>query len=104
MADELDRVVNETGMERRTFMRRLITGTVFAAPVVASFAMGGIDAASASAAPPVAPCVNTNTTQLEPAPVLNYNQPESFIERDLEKLERLLFNANSSPFGGFFPH
>jgi hypothetical protein len=49
MADELDGVIDSTDMVRRTFMRRLVTGTVFAAPVVASFAMAGVEAASAAA-------------------------------------------------------
>jgi hypothetical protein len=49
MADELDGVIDSTGMVRRTFMRRLVTGTAFAAPVVASFAMAGVEAASAAA-------------------------------------------------------
>ena len=49
MADELDGVIDSTGMVRRTFMRRLVTGTVFATPVVASFAMAGVEAASAAA-------------------------------------------------------
>ncbi|MGD1051010.1 MAG: hypothetical protein ABR947_08070 [Solirubrobacteraceae bacterium] len=49
MADDLDGVIDSTGMARRTFMRRLVTGTVFATPVVASFAMAGVEAASAAA-------------------------------------------------------
>ena len=47
MADDLDGVIESTGMARRTFMRRLVTGAVFAMPVVASFAMAAMEAASA---------------------------------------------------------
>jgi hypothetical protein len=72
MADDLDGVIEETGMGRRTFMRRLVTGTVFAVPVVASFAMGGIDAAAASAH---TPCLNANQTVVRP--VINPNQTQT---------------------------
>jgi hypothetical protein len=72
MADDLDGVIEQTGMGRRTFMRRLVTGTVFAVPVVASFAMGGIDAAAASAH---TPCINPNQTILRP--VINPNQTQN---------------------------
>jgi hypothetical protein len=65
MTDELDGVISETGIVRRTFMRRLVTGTVFAAPVVASFAMGGIEAASSAASERSAgvPLGNANQTE-----------------------------------------
>jgi hypothetical protein len=72
MADELDGVIDSTGMVRRTFVRRLVTGTVFATPVVASFAMAGVEAASAAAHDrhPGPPQGNANQTQ-----IINPNQP-----------------------------
>lgn len=76
MADDLDGVIEETGMARRTFMRRLVTGSVFAVPVVASFAMSGIEAASASAKGqyPGGPMGGANQT----IAIGNGNQPQQF--------------------------
>ena len=65
MADELDRVVEEAGIGRRAFLRRMLVGTAFATPVVASFAMGGVAAASPRPGSPIAPQLpfcNSNTT------------------------------------------
>ena len=80
MADELDGVIDSTGMVRRTFVRRLVTGTVFATPVVASFAMAGVEAASAAAHDrhPGPPQGNPNQTQIinpNQTQIINPNQP-----------------------------
>ncbi len=99
MADDLEGVIEETGMGRRTFMRRLVTGTVFAAPVVASFAMGGIDAASASPRRPIAPFCNSNLTTT----IHNANQNQNPFEEVFEFFERLICNSNSSEFGRLYP-
>jgi hypothetical protein len=67
MADELDRVVEEAGIGRRAFLRRMLVGTAFATPVVASFAMGGVAAANPRPGSPIAPLLpfcNSNTTVL----------------------------------------
>jgi hypothetical protein len=44
MDDDLDRVIESAGHDRRTFLRRLVVGSAFAVPVVASFSMSGIQA------------------------------------------------------------
>jgi hypothetical protein len=67
MADDLDRVVEEAGIGRRTFLRRMLVGTAFATPVVASFAMSGIAAATPHPGSPIAPILpfcNNNTSMI----------------------------------------
>ena len=44
MGDDLDRVIESAGHDRRTFLRRLVVGSAFAVPVVSSFSMAGIQA------------------------------------------------------------
>jgi hypothetical protein len=39
-----DRAVEAVGPDRRTFVRRLVVGSAFAVPVVASFSMAGVQA------------------------------------------------------------
>jgi hypothetical protein len=41
LSEHLERAV---GPDRRTFVKRLVVGTAFAAPVVASFTMSGVGA------------------------------------------------------------
>jgi hypothetical protein len=76
MADELDRVAEETGIGRRAFLRRMLIGTAFATPVVASFAMGGVASASpphgGSPLAPLMPWCNSN--QNNDVLLRNYNQ------------------------------
>ena len=50
MSEEpIDDVVNRVGTDRRTFVRRLMVGTAFAAPVVSSFAMSTLSTRVAAA-------------------------------------------------------
>ena len=98
MADDLDGVIGQTGMGRRTFMRRLVTGTVFAAPVVASFAMGGIDAATASAH---TPCGNPNQTVLQPVINRNQNRNGDHDRDDFSGYGRGIWNPNQPSIGQY---
>ena len=82
MADELDRVVEEAGIGRGAFLRRMLVGTAFATPVVASFAMGGVAAASPRPGSPIAPLLpfcNSNTTVIR---VANTNTAAGFFENE----------------------
>jgi hypothetical protein len=48
--EELDReVLERVGMNRRGFIKRVVLGTAFASPVIASFSMSGLSASSAQA-------------------------------------------------------
>jgi hypothetical protein len=48
--EELDRdVLERVGVNRRDFVKRIVLGTAFASPVIASFSMSGLSAASAAA-------------------------------------------------------
>jgi hypothetical protein len=97
MADELDGVIDSTGIVRRTFMRRLVTGTVFATPVVASFAMAGVEAASAAAHDhyPGHPQGNPNQTQ-----IINPNQPCGPQSPIGNPNQTQFWNPNPGQFGG----
>jgi hypothetical protein len=82
MADELDRVVEEAGIGRRAFLRRMLVGTAFATPVVASFAMGGVAAAAPRPGSPIAPLLpfcNSNTTVVRNP---NANGGDNFFEQE----------------------
>ncbi len=59
MTDELGEVL---GPDRRTFLKRLIIGTAFAAPVVSSFTMSGVQSALASTSRQTTIQANTNTS------------------------------------------
>jgi hypothetical protein len=98
MADDLDGVLGSTEMVRRTFMRRLVTGTVFAAPVVASFAMAGVEAASAAAHDryPGPPLGNANQT----VTIGNPNQPCGPQSPIGNPNQTQTWNPNRSQFGG----
>jgi hypothetical protein len=48
--------------DRRAFLKRLIIGTAFVAPVVASFSMGGIESVFVSTPRSTTLATNTNTT------------------------------------------
>ena len=48
MSEEVEK---EFGQDRRTFIKRLVVGTAFAAPVVSSFTMAGVSAITGSATP-----------------------------------------------------
>jgi hypothetical protein len=95
MADELDGVVDSTGMVRRSFVRRLVTGTVFAVPVVSSFAMAGVEAASASAHGryPGPPQGNPNQTL-----IANPNQPCG-LGSPIGGPNQSPYGVGGSPFG-----
>src|SRR5882672_5104890 len=57
------------GPDRRTFIKRLVVGTVFAAPIVSSFTMSGIEAAFGSSSRSTAMASNANTTPQYPQTV-----------------------------------
>ena len=68
MSEELEQAMDQTTYGRRSFLRRLVVGSAFAVPVVSSFSMAGIRAASAQATPTVHTCNSTyistvNSTQ-----------------------------------------
>lgn len=46
-----DDILDEVGDSRRSFVRRLIVGSAFAAPVVSSFDVSSLSMASAAAGP-----------------------------------------------------
>lgn len=52
-------VLAHVGMDRRTFVRKLILGTAFAVPVIASFEMGLLGPSSADAT--TSNCTTTTT-------------------------------------------
>jgi hypothetical protein len=54
-----EEVEKEFGQDRRTFIKRLVIGTAFAAPVVSSFTMAGVSAITGSSTPKG---INPNTT------------------------------------------
>jgi hypothetical protein len=95
MADELERVVEETGIGRRTFLRRMLIGTAFATPVVASFAMGGVASAAPHGGSPIAPLLPwCKANQSEPF-IQNYNQnggADSFLDEFEQFAESLCGN------------
>ena len=70
MADEFDQVFDGEPSDRRTFLRRLVIGTVFAVPVVSSFSMAGISAAYAGQGHGI----NSNQVR-NPNQISNPNQP-----------------------------
>ena len=50
MTDEsFDEIVNHVGVDRRSFVRRMLIGSAFAVPVVSSFAMNNLSMSVASA-------------------------------------------------------
>ena len=65
MSDE--EAIGAVGPDRRTFVRRLVVGAVFAAPVVSSFTMSGVDAIFGTGAGATTTTVGPNTTP-PPAP------------------------------------
>lgn len=46
-----EKIVSEVGDSRRSFVRRLVLGSVFAAPVISSFDVSSLSMASAAAGP-----------------------------------------------------
>jgi hypothetical protein len=42
MQDPIEEVVERVGPDRRAFVRRVIVGTAFAAPIVSSFSMNSL--------------------------------------------------------------
>ena len=63
MSEDVERAF---GHDRRTFIKRLVIGTAFAAPVISSFTMAGVSAVSGSSTPRG---INPNTTPTtQPAP------------------------------------
>jgi hypothetical protein len=47
--ESFDEIVNHVGVDRRSFVRRMLIGTAFAVPVVSSFAMNNLSMNVASA-------------------------------------------------------
>lgn len=93
MADELDRVAEETGIGRRAFLRRMLIGTAFATPVVASFAMGGVASAAPHGSSPLAPLLPwCNANQTNDVLVRNYNQTtnEYTLVEEIEEFTQAL--------------
>jgi hypothetical protein len=68
--EDLERAV---GPDRRTFIKRLVIGTAFAAPVVSSFTMSGVQAVFGAKAGAILGLANSNCT-VPPAPP-NYPRP-----------------------------
>jgi hypothetical protein len=64
MSEDLERAL---GPDRRTFVKRLVIGTAFAAPIVSSFTMTGVKAVFGATPGAVTAGLNCNTTQ-PPAP------------------------------------
>ena len=62
MDDDLGAMGEAVGPDRRTFLRRLIIGTAFAAPVVSSFTMSGMQSVFASTPRSTTLGMNSNTT------------------------------------------
>jgi hypothetical protein len=59
--DELQReVLDQVGLDRRTFVKRLLLGTAFAVPVIASFPLSAMGAGGGTCAnqPPDGTCAN----------------------------------------------
>jgi len=48
MSEDVERAFEP---DRRTFIKRLVIGTAFAAPVISSFTMAGVSAVTGSSAP-----------------------------------------------------
>jgi hypothetical protein len=88
MGQEFDGALEEVGSGRRTFLKRVVIGTAFAAPVVASFTMSGVQAAyaqtpTASGAVSNSDVTATTTTTTSPNQTVvttttttNGNQPQ----------------------------
>jgi hypothetical protein len=57
-----DEVARRIGPDRRTFVKRLVIGTVFAAPLVQSFSMSGIEAVFGKGAGATTAMANSNGT------------------------------------------
>ena len=72
-----DEVARRIGPDRRTFVKRLVVGTVFAAPLVQSFSMSGIEAVFGSGAGATTLMGDSNTGSPPPAPT-NFSQMQCF--------------------------
>jgi hypothetical protein len=99
MADELDRVAEETGIGRRAFLRRMLIGTAFATPVVASFAMGGVASAAPHGGSPLAPLLPWCQANQTETLIANRNQnggQDTFFE-EFEQFAESLCGYNKGP-------
>lgn len=67
--EEAESLEGAVGPDRRTFIKRLVVGAVFAAPIVSSFTMSGIEAAFGSEPRSTAMASNANTTPQYPTTV-----------------------------------
>lgn len=67
--EEAESLEGAVGHDRRTFIKRLVVGTVFAAPIVTSFTMSGMEAAFGGEARSTAMASNANTTPQYPQTV-----------------------------------
>jgi hypothetical protein len=64
VSEDFERAI---GPDRRTFVKRIVIGTAFAAPVVSSFTMSGVQAVFGSTIGPITGLSNSNTTPIPPA-------------------------------------
>ena len=70
MSEDLERAI---GPDRRTFIKRLVIGTAFAAPVVSSFTMSGVQAVFGAKVGAITGVANCNSTPPSAPP--NYPRP-----------------------------
>ena len=70
MSEDLERAI---GPDRRTFIKRLVIGTAFAAPVVSSFTMSGVQAVFGTKVGALTGAANCNSTPPSAPP--NYPRP-----------------------------
>lgn len=68
-------------MGRRAFLRRMLVGTAFATPVVASFAMTGVAAANPTHGPhgPGSPLCNSNATVISGSNATVISSPNATV-------------------------
>lgn len=83
--EELDReVLQHVGMDRRTFIKRVVLGTAFAIPVIASFPMSGLGAGSGGGQPSNQGPLGRNISSVQPemggdvGPVLRESAKEGY--------------------------
>jgi hypothetical protein len=67
VSEDFERAI---GPDRRTFVKRIVIGTAFAAPVVSSFTMSGVQAVFGSTIAPITGTPNTTT----PIPPANFTE------------------------------
>lgn len=68
MSEDFEQAI---GHDRRTFVKRLVIGSAFAAPVISSFTMSGVQAVFGNFSGPITGATNSNTS---PTPPANYTE------------------------------